>query len=154
MLVRLAYRSRMFSTGAHKVCLQCTLGPRLTPTVVGGTGFIISSTMIMIEVQDKWWLPKLNDIGWHGTPPSSDDRASADQPVGFWNLIGAIGFTLCGALGYSSDSRAVYQSDCSTFWGSWAFLIGSGIQVVESVWREAPPDSEKPDAPKIGQEAA
>lgn len=68
--------------------------------------------------------------------------------VGFWNLIGALGFTLCGALGYSSSSGAVYQSALSTFWGSWAFLIGSGIQICESVWREAPEtDESSPSTP-------
>ncbi|WVF66527.1 hypothetical protein IAT40_001267 [Kwoniella sp. CBS 6097] len=92
-----------------------------TPQVVGGTGFIISSLILMIEVQKKWWLPNLTEIGWW---------------VGVWNLIGAIGFTLCGALGYSSASGVVYQSGLSTFWGSWAFLLGSGCQVYEVIWRE------------------
>jgi hypothetical protein len=27
------------------------------PQVVGGTGFIVSSTLFMVEVQDKWWKP-------------------------------------------------------------------------------------------------
>ncbi|XAO22397.1 hypothetical protein I312_101167 [Cryptococcus bacillisporus CA1280] len=95
-----------------------------TPQVVGGTGFIVSSAILMIEVQKHWWLPNIIDIGWW---------------VGFWNLIGAIGFTLCGALGYSSASGMVYESDLATFWGSWAFLIGSAFQVTEVIWRE-PPD--------------
>ena len=56
--------------------------------------------------------------------------------VGFWNLIGALGFTLCGAFGYSSSSGLEYQSALSTFWGSWAFLIGSGCQIWEVIWRE------------------
>ncbi|WVW81228.1 hypothetical protein I302_103219 [Kwoniella bestiolae CBS 10118] len=93
-----------------------------TPQVVGGTGFIISSLIIMIEVQKKWWQPNVMEIGWW---------------VGVWNLIGAIGFTLCGALGYaSSSSKAEYQSGLSTFWGSWAFLLGSFCQVWEVIWRE------------------
>lgn len=52
-----------------------------------------------------------------------------------WNFIGAIGFTLCGALGYAADvnSGAEYQSNLSTFWGGWAFLIGSLLQWYESV---------------------
>ncbi|WVQ87588.1 hypothetical protein IAS59_001314 [Cryptococcus gattii] len=95
-----------------------------TPQVVGGTGFIVSSLILMIEVQKHWWLPNVIDIGWW---------------VGFWNLIGAIGFTLCGALGYSSASGVEYESDLATFWGSWAFLIGSAVQVAEVIWRE-PPD--------------
>lgn len=52
-----------------------------------------------------------------------------------WNFIGAIGFTLCGALGYAAgaSSGAEYQSNLSTFWGGWAFLIGSLLQWYESV---------------------
>lgn len=92
-----------------------------TPQVVGGSGFIVSSVVLMIEVQKHWWLPNITDIGWW---------------VAFWNLIGAIGFTLCGALGYSSASGLEYESDLATFWGSWAFLIGSVVQVGEAVWRE------------------
>jgi len=33
--------------------------------VLGGTGFIISSLILMIEVQKKWYLPNLKDLGWH-----------------------------------------------------------------------------------------
>ncbi|WWC90228.1 uncharacterized protein L201_005161 [Kwoniella dendrophila CBS 6074] len=92
-----------------------------TPQVIGGLGFIISSLIIMIEVQKKWWLPNLTEIGWW---------------VGFWNLIGSFGFFLSGALGYSSKSGVVYQSGLSTFWGSWAFLLGSFCQTYEAIWRE------------------
>ncbi|KAH9855482.1 hypothetical protein C2E23DRAFT_724190 [Lenzites betulinus] len=97
-----------------------------TPQVLGGSGFIISSLLLMIEVQKRWWLPNLRSMGWH---------------VGFWNLIGALGFTLCGALGYASlaSTQVNYQSVLSTFWGSWAFLIGSVIQLWETLWREDAP---------------
>ena len=49
-------------------------------------------------------------LGWH---------------IGSWNLIGAIGFTLCGALGYGEvNNHAVeYASILATFIGSWAFLV-------------------------------
>jgi hypothetical protein len=52
-----------------------------------------------------------------------------------WNFVGAVGFTLCGALGYAAatNSKALYQSSLSTFWGGWAFLIGSVIQLYEVV---------------------
>lgn len=91
-----------------------------TPQVIGGSGFIISSTFMMLEVQRKWYRPTPLSLGWH---------------VGFWNLIGGIGFTLSGAFGYAaaSHSGADYQSSLSTFWGGWAFLIGSIIQWYESV---------------------
>ncbi|KAF7338729.1 hypothetical protein MSAN_02195100 [Mycena sanguinolenta] len=91
-----------------------------TPQVIGGTGFIIASTIIMIETQKKWYIPSSTSLGWH---------------IGFWNLVGGIGFTLCGALGYAinDSSKVAYQSSCSTFWGGWAFLIGSVIQWYEAV---------------------
>ncbi|KAH8088200.1 hypothetical protein HD553DRAFT_269127 [Filobasidium floriforme] len=92
-----------------------------TPQVVGGTGFIISALFLMIETQKKWWLPNLTDLGWH---------------ISFWNLVGGVGFTLCGAMGYNTDERWVDNSAISTFWGSWAFLIGSVMQLYEAVWRE------------------
>lgn len=89
-----------------------------TPQVVGGSGFIISSTFIMLECQHKWYKPKLRDLGWN---------------IGFWNFIGGVGFTLCGALGYGSafKSGVLYQSSLCTFWASWAFLIGSVLQWYE-----------------------
>ncbi|WVR03099.1 hypothetical protein IAU60_000089 [Kwoniella sp. DSM 27419] len=99
-----------------------------TPQVIGGTGFVISSGILMIEVQKKWWLPNITEIGWW---------------IGLWNLIGSVGFALCGALGYSPSSGAVYQSGLSTFWGSWAFLIGSGCQLYEVIWREPAPEPEQ-----------
>jgi len=92
-----------------------------TPQVVGGSGFMISAILIMLEVQTRWWKPALKDIGWH---------------VGFWNLVGAVGFMICGAFGYSPVERWVEQSAISTFWGSWAFLIGSVMQLYEVIWRE------------------
>ncbi|WVQ72230.1 hypothetical protein IAR50_001779 [Cryptococcus sp. DSM 104548] len=92
-----------------------------TPQVIGGTGFIVSSLILMLETQSRPYLPNLTDIGWW---------------IGFWNLVGAFGFMLCGALGYSDKSGVVYESDLATFWGSWAFLIGSVVQLWEAVWRE------------------
>jgi len=43
-------------------------------------------------------------------------------------------FKLSGALGPAyGSSGAQYESSLSTFWGSWAFLIGSLIQWYESL---------------------
>ncbi|KAF2458068.1 hypothetical protein BDY21DRAFT_285362 [Lineolata rhizophorae] len=89
-----------------------------TPQVVGGTGFIISGTLFMVETQEKWWKPTPGTLGWW---------------VGAWNLVGGVGFTICPAFGYDTSSWAQYQSSLSTFWGSWAFLIGSCIQWFESL---------------------
>ncbi|KAI0338354.1 hypothetical protein BDW22DRAFT_1362961 [Trametopsis cervina] len=100
-----------------------------TPQVIGGTGFIIASILLTVEEQKKWWKIAPQRIGWH---------------VGFWNLVGALGFTLCGALGYAStaSTKVNYQSVLSTFWGSWAFMIGSVAQLWEVVWR-VPDDSQE-----------
>ncbi|KAJ5774687.1 hypothetical protein N7457_009583 [Penicillium paradoxum] len=89
------------------------------PQIVGGTGFILSGLLFTLETQTKWYIPAWHVLGWH---------------VGVWNLIGGIGFTLCGALGpASNDSRFAYQSTLATFWGSVAFMIGSMIQWYESL---------------------
>jgi hypothetical protein len=89
-----------------------------TPQVVGGLGFIVSGTLFMVETQSKWWKPAPKTLGWW---------------IGVWNLIGGIGFTLCPAFGYDESSWAQFQACVSTFWGSWAFLIGSVIQWYESL---------------------
>lgn len=89
-----------------------------TPQVVGGSGFIISGTLFMLETQKRWYIPALGTLGWH---------------IGLWNLIGGVGFTLSPAFGYDMASWAQYQAACSTFWGSWAFIIGSVIQWYESL---------------------
>lgn len=94
-------------------------GAYWAPQVIGGTGFIISGTLFMLETQQKWYLPAWEVLGWH---------------IGAWNLIGGIGFTLCGVLGFASaNSGCVYQGSLATFWGSWCFLIGSAIQWFESL---------------------
>ncbi|RDW91343.1 hypothetical protein BP5796_02508 [Coleophoma crateriformis] len=95
-------------------------GAYWAPQVVGGSGFIISGVLFMLETQQKWYLPAYTVLGWH---------------IGAWNLIGGIGFTLCGALGFaaSSNTGVAYQSSLATFWGSWAFLIGSAIQWFEAL---------------------
>ena len=79
------------------------------PQIIGGSGFIISGILFMIETQKRWWIPNFAVLGWH---------------IGFWNLVGAFGFTLCGALGPAySNSGAQYEASLATFWGSWAFLV-------------------------------
>ena len=89
------------------------------PQIVGGSGFIISGSLYMLETQHVWYKPAFSVLGWH---------------IGFWNLIGALGFTLCGALGPAyGNSGAEYEASLATFWGSWAFLIGSVIQWYESL---------------------
>ncbi|OAL36148.1 hypothetical protein AYO20_04562 [Fonsecaea nubica] len=89
------------------------------PQVIGGSGFIVSSTLYMLETQQKWYKPAPHLLGWH---------------IAFWNLVGAFGFTLCGCLGMAyKNSGAQYEAGLATFWGSWAFLIGSYLQLYESL---------------------
>ncbi|KAI1328325.1 hypothetical protein F5Y16DRAFT_159010 [Xylariaceae sp. FL0255] len=103
----------------NSLSLPAVNGIYWLPQVVGGTGFIISSWFFMLETQTKWYLPAPKTLGWH---------------IGFWNLLGALGFTLCGALGFASaNDSAVYGSLLATFIGSWAFLIGSAVQWFESL---------------------
>jgi len=90
-----------------------------TPQIVGGSGFIISGTLYMLETQENWYTPSFGILGWH---------------IAFWNLVGGIGFTLCGALGPAAGNHgAQYQAACATFWGSFAFLIGSLLQLYEAL---------------------
>jgi hypothetical protein len=86
------------------------------PQVIGGSGFVISGTLFMIETQKSWYKPAFGVLGWY---------------VGLFNLIGGIGFTLCPIFGFYPS--LVYQSALATYWGSWAFLIGSLAQLYESL---------------------
>jgi hypothetical protein len=89
------------------------------PQMVGGAGFILSGLLFTLETQKTWYRPAWHVLGWH---------------IGVWNFIGGIGFTLCGALGPASMHSGVeYQATLATFWGSWAFMIGSTIQWYESL---------------------
>ncbi|KAJ5894381.1 hypothetical protein N7495_006072 [Penicillium taxi] len=89
------------------------------PQIVGGVGFVISGLLFTLETQKKWYIPAFNVLGWH---------------IGVWNFIGGVGFTLCGALGPVSSSSGIdYQACLATFWGSWAFMIGSTVQWYESL---------------------
>ncbi|KAM0749953.1 hypothetical protein T439DRAFT_357464 [Meredithblackwellia eburnea MCA 4105] len=93
--------------------------------VIGAPCFVIAGAMFCIEVQNKWWLPAPLKLGWQ---------------IGFWNLIGGFGFWFCGIFGIwrqtSIQDPTLYQkwgTAFSTFWGSWAFLIGSYLQLWEGI---------------------
>lgn len=72
----------------------------------------------MLESQKKWYLPAFSTLGWH---------------IGLWNTIGGFGFFLSPVFGYFPEHWAQYQAGCQTFYGSWAFLIGSVVQLYESL---------------------
>jgi len=107
-------------------------GAYWAPQIIGGSGFVVSGTLFMLETQKRWWKPAFGTLGWH---------------VGFWNLVGGIGFTLCPCFGIDTHGWAQYEASLSTFWGSWAFLIGSLFQLYESL-QKYPVDVTKPDGKK------
>lgn len=109
--------------------------------VIGSVGFVISSFLLLLEVQHHWWEPRPFDIGWQGTQHS--EHVAPLTTVGLWNVIGSVGFLLCAAFGYSSSHGMKYQSALSTFWGSCAFLLGSACQLWEIAMRVPPPKNNK-----------
>lgn len=83
------------------------------PQCIGSVFFIANSILAMVEAQHSWWRIKPLDLGWH---------------VGFWNLLGGIGFFLSGAFGFKQYPNPCCQhwgTAFSTFWGSIFFLISS-----------------------------
>mmetsp|Transcript_21318 Transcript_21318/g.64142 ORF Transcript_21318/g.64142 Transcript_21318/m.64142 type:complete len:390 (+) Transcript_21318:300-1469(+) len=102
-----------------------------TLQTVGAWGFIISSVIFMLEVQHKWWQPAPLKLGWQ---------------VGLWNHIGAWGFEASAVFGYLAFPRMIAQrwgSAFSTFWGGWAFLIGSYMQLLECLNKHPTTSGEK-----------
>jgi len=89
--------------------------------VIGGSGFIISGILFMVETQPKWYMPAPKILGWH---------------VGFWNLLGGIGFTMCGGFGFAlSVASFEYASALCTFVGGWAFLVSChSLGIVLASW--------------------
>lgn len=91
------------------------------PQMLACLGFVVSSSLVMLETQSRWYMPAVAVMGWH---------------VGLWKLIGSIGFTVCAVLGPLSQHEyphARYQSNLASFWGSWALLVGSMVQWYESL---------------------
>jgi hypothetical protein len=58
-------------------------GAYWAPQVIGGTGFIVSGTLFMLETQQKWYLPAPKVLGWH---------------IAIWNLIGVFFHSLACKL--------------------------------------------------------
>ena len=52
-----------------------------TPQVVGASGFVIAALLGLYESQRRWYIPDIADISWL---------------IPFFNLIGGMGFMLCG----------------------------------------------------------
>lgn len=95
-----------------------------TPQVVGALCFIISSVLMMLEEQETWYLPALDRIGWHAAT---------------WNLVGSIGFLLSPSFAYLANWKGEGVVCCqfwgtgfNTYYGSWAFLVGSVLMLIEA----------------------
>lgn len=85
----------------------------LFPATLGGILFIIASTLQMIATQPTWYTPLPKKVDWH---------------VGFWNVIGSVGFTLAGALPFLGTTEGSIQASAASLWGSAAFLLGGMLQ--------------------------
>lgn len=48
-----------------KLSPAATDGAFWSVQVIGGSGFIISSILFMLETQRKWYLPAPKVLGWH-----------------------------------------------------------------------------------------
>ncbi|EGO61309.1 hypothetical protein NEUTE1DRAFT_135264 [Neurospora tetrasperma FGSC 2508] len=101
------------STGALAGCYW-------VPQVVGGFFFGLSAVLTMVEVQDRWYVPAPNLLGWH---------------IGAWCLVGSFGLIVTGALGFVQNAGAQYKYavGMATFVASWAFLIASVILLFEAL---------------------
>lgn len=85
----------------------------LLPATLGGVLFITASVLQMITTQPNWYTPRPSSVEWH---------------VGFWNVIGSIGFTLAGALFYLGTTVGSIQASAASLWGSCAFMVGGLLQ--------------------------
>ena len=84
----------------------------------GGVLFTLSSAFYILETQPNWYTPQPFRIGWH---------------IGFWNMVGSIGWTLAASFGYCKEEWCEYQSELTLVWASAAFALGSAFQWYESL---------------------
>lgn len=88
------------------------------PYLLGGILFWLSSALYILETQPNWYTPQPFQIGWH---------------IGFFNMLGGIGWTLAASFGYCSPNWCEYQSQLSLIWASCAFSFGAALQWYESL---------------------
>ena len=71
--------------------------------LVGGVLFIVSSALYLLETQNNWYTPAPHLLGWW---------------VGFWNMVGSVGWTLAAVLGYCDlhVSRWSLYPSCKGVW--------------------------------------
>jgi len=102
------------------VYLQDTLN--WLPQTLGSILFVIASYLFMLEEQRGYFRPHFTSIGWN---------------VGFFSLVGSIGFLLIAVAGffvpYTSTDYEKYVVNLSTYWSAIAFTVGSAFQYYEAV---------------------
>lgn len=103
--------------GIH-LSVQAKWGAYYLPYLVGGILFALASVFYILETQPNWYTPQPFKIGWH---------------IGFFNLLGGIGWTLAASFGYCGAHWCDYQSELSLIWASIAFTFGSALQWYESL---------------------
>ncbi|KAJ6787677.1 hypothetical protein PWT90_08375 [Aphanocladium album] len=103
--------------GIH-LSVQAKWGAYYLPYLVGGILFALASVFYILETQPNWYTPQPFKIGWH---------------IGFFNLLGGIGWTLAASFGYCEAHWCHYQSELSLIWASIAFTFGSALQWYESL---------------------
>lgn len=103
--------------GIH-LSVQAKWGAYYLPYLVGGLLFALASVFYILETQPNWYTPQPFKIGWH---------------IGFFNLIGGIGWTVAASFGYCGAEFCAYQSELALIWASCAFTFGSALQWYESL---------------------
>lgn len=98
--------------------VQAKWGIYYLPYLVGGILFTLASLFYILETQPNWYTPQPFKIGWH---------------IGFFNLLGGIGWTFAASFGYCGMHWCHYQSELSLIWASCAFTFGSALQWYESL---------------------
>ncbi len=72
------------------------------PQIVGASGFIVASIILMIENQTYWLVPTPGTLGWN---------------INLFITAGSVGLLLAAIFGlYESEQWAEYQFSCSYFW--------------------------------------
>ena len=91
------------------------------PQVIGAFFLTVSSFLLMIENQPNLYTIKPFDLGWH---------------IGFWNILGSLGFFLSGLFGIIYPSQDLFQRKWSvsftTYLAAYFFFIGSALQYYEA----------------------
>lgn len=83
------------------------------PTAFGGLCFLAAALVLLFLAQERWYIPKFNDLNWHAY---------------FWNSVGAFGFVLTGTLLLLGPDKNEVAASAATFVGRWGFLIGAFLQ--------------------------